>query len=72
MKYLVQSQFKTNSLQDSLYPKDNLQKRAKIDEYLHWNDTGLRIGTNRYVFLKYFTKVRGVNLSEESHTILKE
>ena len=72
MKYLVQSQVKDESQQDSLYPEDDLMKRAKIDEYLHWNDTGLRIGTNRYVFLKYFTKVRGVHLSEESHSILTE
>ena len=69
MKYLVQSQVENESKFDSLYPSGNLMKRAKIDEYLHWNDTGLRIGTNRYVFLKYFTKVRGVSLSEESHAI---
>ncbi len=54
MKYLMLSLGKESLGEfDHLHPAGNLRERAKIDEYLHWNDTGLRIGTNRYVFLKY-------------------
>lgn len=45
MRYLCRKY----SLPDHWYPSDN-KKRAKIDEYLDWHHTNLRIGAARYVF----------------------
>lgn len=61
-RYLVKTS--ENPKVKDLYPKDP-RLRAKVDEYLDWNHTNLRWGTNRFVFMKYFTKLRGINLTEE-------
>jgi len=45
MKYLSQNR----KLPDHWYPGD-LQKRAKIDEYLSWHHTNLRMGAAVTVF----------------------
>ena len=61
-KYLIETSDQ-DGIQD-LYPRDS-RARAKVDEYLDWNHSNLRLGTNRYVFMKFFTKLRGVNLTED-------
>lgn len=45
MRYLVQKY----QLPDHWYPRDS-QRRAKIDEYLDWHHTNLRIGAARLLF----------------------
>ena len=47
MKYLVQR----FHLADHWYPRD-LKKRAKIDEYLDWHHTHLRVGAAHTIFQK--------------------
>lgn len=47
MTYLVHKY----KLPDHWYPSD-LQKRAKIDEYLHWHHTFLRRGAAVTIFQK--------------------
>ena len=65
MRYLVETSQDDKKIQQ-LYPKD-ARARAKVDEYLDWNHTNLRWGTNRLVFMTYFTKLRGMNLTPEQH-----
>lgn len=47
MKYIVSKY----QLPDHWYPKD-LEKRAKIDEYLYWHPGNVRMGAANYMFLK--------------------
>ena len=47
MKYLISKY----NLPDHWYPSD-LKQRAKIDEYLNWHGTGLRVGCAWYLFNK--------------------
>ncbi len=47
MKYLV-SKYK---LPDHWYPAD-LQQQARIEEYLHWHHTNLRVGAAHTIFNK--------------------
>ena len=64
MRYLVETS-QDEKIQQ-LNHKD-ARARAKVDEYLDWNHTNLRWGTNRLVFMTYFMKIRGVNLTPEEH-----
>ena len=45
MKYLVQK----HQLPDHWYPSD-LEKRAKINEYLDWHHQNLRVGAAHTIF----------------------
>ena len=56
MRYLANS--RPDEIDQRLYPHDALRIRAKIDELLDWNHVGLRQGTNRLCYLKYFSFVR--------------
>ena len=47
MKYLAAK----HSVPDHWYPKD-IEKRAKIDEYLSWHSGNLRRGAAGYMFVK--------------------
>ncbi len=47
MKYLVRK----HKLPDHWYPVD-LQQQAKIEEYLHWHHTNLRMGAANLIFNK--------------------
>ena len=47
LKYLVTKY----NLPDHWYPADT-EKRAKIEEYLNWHATGMRLGTGNYMFSK--------------------
>ena len=47
MKYLIRKY----ELPDHWYPRDQ-QKRAKIEEYLNWHGTGIRMGAAGYIFNK--------------------
>ncbi len=47
MKYLVSK----HKLPDHWYPAD-LQQQARIEEYLHWHHTNLRMGAANLIFNK--------------------
>ena len=47
MKYLAAK----HNVPDHWYPKD-IEKRAKIDEYLSWHSGNLRMGAAGYMFRK--------------------
>ena len=47
MKYLAAK----HNVPDHWYPKD-IEKQAKIDEYLSWHSGNLRIGAAGYMFVK--------------------
>lgn len=47
MKYLGAK----HSVPNHWYPKD-IEKRAKIDEYLSWHSGNLRMGAGGYMFVK--------------------
>ena len=64
MRYLVETS--QNERIQQLYQKD-ARARAKVDEFLDWNHSNLRWGTNRLVFMSYFTKIRGTNITSEQH-----
>ena len=55
MRYLALTR---PGVEPSLYADKEPEQRARIDEYLDWHHVGLRFGTNRFVFLKYFSKLR--------------
>ena len=65
----------TRQLPDSLYPRSDLRKRAKVDEYLDWHHNGLRLGAGGYLFRKYISPLTGKpapkEAIEESLQILK-
>ena len=54
LKYLCQ----TRNVPDHWYPKDP-KRRAKVDEYLDWHHTGLRMGSGGYFFRKYVSPITG-------------
>jgi len=60
MRYLCS----THGQPQNLYSADN-HIRGKTDQYLDWAHTWLRASSNRLVFLRYFTELRGQNLSAE-------
>jgi hypothetical protein len=57
MRYLALSS-PENEVPDWIYPKTDHNKRALVDEYLDWQHTGLRAGSPRLVFKKYFNTLR--------------
>ena len=62
MRYL--SDTNGSPIPEGLYPKttENPQLRVKIDQMLDWNHVGLRYQSNRLVFLKYFVKLRKLDI----------
>jgi glutathione S-transferase len=62
MKYCVDKY----NLPDHWYPKD-IQRRAKIDEYLSWHNGNLRLGAAGYMYYKYIAKrLTGKEVDEKS------
>ena len=55
MRYLCNSR---PEVPEYLYPKEDLVRRAFIDQYLDWHHSGLRACTTKLVFKKYFAKLR--------------
>ena len=49
----------TRGCADHWYPRKDMRLRAKIDEYLDWHHTGIRLGAGGYVFRKYMTPLTG-------------
>ncbi|CDW90239.1 glutathione s-c-terminal domain containing protein [Stylonychia lemnae] len=62
MRYLADTN--SSKIPDGLYPKSdqNPQLRAKIDMMVDWNHVGLRYQSNRLIFLKYFVKLRKLDI----------
>ena len=60
MRYLHE----TRKCPDHCYPKDPI-KRAKIDQYLDWHHTNLRVGVGYQVFKKLFGARLGQQFSEK-------
>ena len=55
MRYLHE----TRGCADHWYPRADLRKRAKIDEYLDWHHTNIRLGSGGYLFRKYVSPLTG-------------
>lgn len=55
MKYI----HTTRNLPDHWYPRTDPRKRAKVDEYLDWHHTNLRLGAGGYLFRKYIIQFVG-------------
>lgn len=56
----------TRGLPDHWYPRSDLRKRAKVDEYLDWHHNGLRLGAGGYVFRKYVMPFTGKTAPKEA------
>ena len=55
MRYLCDS--RPEEVADHFYPREDLQRRAIVDQYLDWHHNWLREGTTRLVHKKYFSKL---------------
>lgn len=62
LRYIHESR----GLPDHWYPREDLRKRAKVDEYLDWHHNGLRLGAGGYLFRKYISPFTGKPAPKES------
>ncbi len=56
----------TRKTADHWYPREDLRKRAKVDEYLDWHHNGLRLGAGGYIFRKYVSPLTGKPAPKEA------
>ena len=61
MKYICQSR----NLPEHWYPK-SIEGQAKVDAYLHWHHSNIRLGAHNYIFRKYFIKSMKGRLASQS------
>ncbi len=65
----------TKNCADHWYPSDP-RKRARVDEYLDWHHTNIRLGAGGYFFRKYVSAMTGKpapdSLIKESFDMIKK
>ena len=59
LSYLSESK----GVADHWYPKDH-QKRAKVNEYLHWHHLNLRHGAEGFMVQRFFNPFFGVKVEK--------
>ena len=62
MKYMCQSR----NLPENWYPSQSIEEQAKIDAYLHWHHSNIRMGAHQFMFRKYFIKGMRGRLASQS------